>query len=170
MIYSVYEAIQSVYKTHFEQRLCIYIGKDIKKRVEGSLYSTSLEEIIERYSILCSSYSHNKPIVIFYHAFSMWDRAVQEQCMEWLTFHSIDYIAVDYTLAERTLEWVCGYIKYMIEFRNISSLHRFLTCGGLYGLLYRYAVTVTQNIRFPLTQELLIVQKHERNEEHTPSL
>lgn len=159
MLYSTPYHIQRIYHEYYNHRPCILIGAKRVVNTDRHLVNPSVKEIQEYYQQTSIS-SHLQSICLFYHTFSLWEKEQQVECIKWLTYNAIEYIIIDYTLAERTLEWCCGFIKYILTFPYTKKIYCFVHNGGLSGLLHAQRVNYSHSIRFPLTQELLIIQKH----------
>lgn len=162
MLYTKDTVIESVYRQYFAINPCILIGRQVKG-INGFYCSTSLHEIMGIYNQYISTSPQYLPVCILYHVFSMMDVHEQQSLIEWLQKNTISFVAIDYTLTERTLEWFCSFIKYIIEFPRKREIYMFLAHGGLHGLLYRNALSISYSVRFPLTQELLVVQNYYKN-------
>lgn len=97
------------------------------------------------------------PTILLYHAFFQWTIDVQDNVLQWLHIYHKNYIIIDYSLAERTLEWGVSFIKYIREYPRRKALATFMHHGGLHGLLYRNGIQGYDSYRFPITQEVMIM-------------
>lgn len=154
-----------LYQEYFGDVPFLSIRELMLHNKKQSFQSLSVKKIMQEYAILEETSSSksvyfsekwSKPVLVLEYVFSSWDVALQDEMMNIIVSRGIPCVVLDYTLAERTIEWIFAYLKYIKAFflcPSYSSFYQFLENGGLYALLAKHRMQPRYSHRFPLTQE-----------------